>query len=114
MSIQNKSTKEQALFEVETQLLLAKMLKDNLSNQKNYELLPANIGIQNANVNDLVDRFNTTVLELDKLKSSAGTNNPSVQIGIRQLSEQRRNIMNSVSSYYRQLQTTKEQSNVAI
>lgn len=113
LSIQNKSTKEQALFEVETQLLLAKMLKDNLSNQKNYELLPANIGIQNANVNDLVDRFNTTVLELDKLKSSAGTNNPSVQIGIRQLSEQRRNIMNSVSSYYKQLQTTKEQSNVA-
>jgi capsular exopolysaccharide synthesis family protein len=113
LSIQTKSTREQALFEVETQLLLAKMLKDNLSNQKNYELLPANIGIQNANVNDLVDRFNTTVLELDKLKSSAGTNNPSVQIGIRQLSEQRRNIMNSVSSYYKQLQTTKEQSNVA-
>jgi capsular exopolysaccharide synthesis family protein len=113
LSIQTKSTKEQALFEVETQLLLAKMLKDNLSNQKNYELLPANIGIQNANVNDLVDRFNTTVLELDKLKSSAGTNNPSIQIGIRQLSEQRRNIMNSVSSYYKQLQTTKDQSNVA-
>ncbi len=113
LSIQTKSKKEQELFEIETQLLLAKMLKDNLSNQKNYELLPANIGIQNANVNDLVDRFNTSVLELDKLKSSAGSNNPSVQIGIRQLSEQRRNITNSVNSYYNQLLSTKEQSNKA-
>lgn len=113
VSIQTKSTKEQALFEIETQLLLAKMLKDNLNSQKNYELLPANIGIQNANVNDLVDRFNTSVLELDKLKSSAGSNNPTFQIGVRQLSEQRRNITNSVNSYYKQLLTTKEQSNVA-
>jgi capsular exopolysaccharide synthesis family protein len=112
-SIQMKSVKEQALFEVETQLLLAKMLIENLNTQKNFELLPANIGIQNANVNDLVDRFNTSVLELDKLKSSAGSNNPAVQIGLKQLSEQRKNITNSVNSYYKQLQTTKNQSALA-
>lgn len=112
-SIQVKSAKEQALFEVETQLLLAKMLKENLSTQKNFDLLPANIGIQNANVNDLVDRFNTSVLELDKLKSSAGSNNPAVQIGLKQLSEQRKNIINSVNSYYTQLQATKSQSAIA-
>jgi capsular exopolysaccharide synthesis family protein len=112
-SIQIKSAKEQALFEVETQLLLAKMLKENLSTQKNFDLLPANIGIQNANVNDLVDRFNTSVLELDKLKSSAGSNNPAVQIGLKQLSDQRKNIINSVNSYYIQLQTTKNQSAIA-
>ncbi len=112
-SIQLKSAKEQALFEVETQLLLAKMLKENLSTQQNFELLPANIGIQNANVNDLVDRFNTSVLELDKVRSSAGANNPAVQLGLKQLAEQRKNIINSVNSYYKQLQTTKSQSAIA-
>ncbi|MEY4293070.1 MAG: hypothetical protein RIQ61_1468 [Bacteroidota bacterium] len=112
-SIQLKSTKEQALFEIETQLLIAKMLKENLNSQKGLELLPSSIGIQNANVNESIARYNSSVLEIEKLKSSAGINNPAVQIGLKQLGDQKNIIINSINDYYKQLQTTRNQNNIA-
>jgi len=111
-SIQSKTIKEQALFDMETQLLLAQMLKDNLQNEKEMELLPSNIGIQNGTISGSVDRYNSSLLELEKLKTSAGSNNPAVKLGISQLADQRKNIINSVNSYYNQLVATRNQSDL--
>ncbi|WP_281224936.1 GumC family protein [Flavobacterium aquiphilum] len=109
-SIQSKMDKEQILDDVESQMLLAQLLKQNIENQKVFELLPANIGIQNITINQLVDEYNKTVLEFQKNRSSAGSNNPSLKVLISELSIERQNIINSVKAYKQQLQTKLVQS----
>lgn len=112
-SILAKTAKEQAFYDIESQLLLAKLLTENIASQKVFELLPANIGIQNVTINQLVEGYNTSVLEYQKVHTSAGNNNPTLQVLVSALSNQKRNIINSVKGYQQQLQTTLAQSESA-
>jgi capsular exopolysaccharide synthesis family protein len=112
-SILTKTSKEQALYDIESQLLLAKLLAENIASQKVFELLPANIGIQNITINQLVEGYNTSVLEYQKVHTSAGNNNPTLQVLVNTLTNQKRNIINSVKGYKQQLQTTLAQSELA-
>lgn len=112
-SILKKGAKEQALYESESQLLLAKLLIENIASQSAFELLPANIGIQNVTINQLVAEYNSAVLQYQKLKTSAGGNNPSIQVSVNALATQKKNIVNSVRGYKQQLQTTVAQSEAA-
>ena len=112
-SILTKTSKEQALYDIESQLLLAKLLAENIASQKVFELLPANIGIQNVSINQLVEGYNTSVLEYQKVHTSAGNNNPTLQVLVNTLTNQKRNIINSVKGYKQQLQTTLAQSESA-
>lgn len=112
-SILTKTSKEQALYDIESQLLLAKLLAENIASQKVFELLPANIGIQNVSINQLVEGYNTSVLEYQKVHTSAGNNNPTLQVLVNTLTNQKRNIINSVKGYKQQLQTTLAQSELA-
>jgi capsular exopolysaccharide synthesis family protein len=112
-NILDKSFKEKALYDIESQLLLAKLLKENVNSQKAFGLLPANIGIQNSALNDIVGQYNTSILAYQKLQTSAGVNNPSLQSVVTTLTSQKANIVSSVNSYTRQLQTSLGQSELA-
>ncbi|MEA9414121.1 GumC family protein [Flavobacterium sp. PL02] len=113
VSIKIKSDKEQALFDVESQLLLVKLLQDNLFKQSGFDLLPADIGVQNATINQLIAGYNTLILEYQKLQTSAGSNNPSVQVVLSSLKNQKDNIINSIKGYKQQLETTRNQGVLA-
>ena len=113
VSIQNRSMKEQALFNIETQLLLSEILKKNLVNNPAFQLLPANIGIESPTINQLVADYNSTLLEYEKLKTSAGNNNPTVTNLKTNVSELKNNIGVSIKGYIQQLQTTLTQSETA-
>jgi capsular exopolysaccharide synthesis family protein len=113
VSIKIKSDKEQALFDVESQLLLVKLLQDNLFKQSGFDLLPADIGVQNATINQLITGYNTLILEYQKLQTSAGSNNPSVQVVLSSLKNQKDNIINSIKGYKQQLETTRNQGVLA-
>ena len=113
VSIQNRSMKEQALFNIETQLLLSEILKKNLVNNPAFQLLPANIGIESPTINQLVADYNSTLLEYEKLKTSAGNNNPTVTTLKTNVSELKNNIGVSIKGYIQQLQTTLTQSETA-
>lgn len=112
-SILKKSTKDEALFNIESQLLLAELLEDNLNNQTVFELLPADIGLQSGNINPLVSSYNTLVLEYNKLHTSAGNNNPAIQALINTLGNQKKNIIQSVKVYKQQLEGSRTQSQMA-
>jgi len=113
VSIQNRSMKEEALFNIETQLLLSEILKKNLVNNPAFQLLPANIGIESPTINQLVADYNSTLLEYEKLKTSAGNNNPTVTTLKTNVSELKNNIGVSIKGYIQQLQTTLTQSETA-
>ncbi|TDD95077.1 GumC family protein [Flavobacterium cellulosilyticum] len=112
-SLLEKNEKDKASYEIESQLLLVKLLKNNVSSQKVFELLPADIGIQNSAVNGLVSEYNSSVFTYQKLLTSAGANNPSIQNLVSGLIKQKANILNSVDGYTRQLKTTLNKSESA-
>ena len=114
VSLQTKSIKDDALFTIETQLLLSEILKKTLSNPDEFQLLPANIGITSTTINLLIGEYNTGVLEHEKLKTSAGANNPTVRLLDANILDLKNNISSSVNGYIQQLQTTLAQSTAAL
>jgi capsular exopolysaccharide synthesis family protein len=74
-------------FGLEIQLEIAKGLLEKLEEKTNYEILPANIGIENESVNTLVNSYNTVVTRRDNLLISATAQSPIVM----QLSSQLEN-----------------------
>lgn len=102
MSIQKKSIAEDAVNKLETQVELSKLLKESLSDQGDYGLLPADIGLESSGVNGLVSSYNAIALERQKLAASAGENNPALQELSGQLSRAKQNILNTVNVYQQQ------------
>lgn len=105
-----QTASDEKVFQVENQLLLAEMLKDALNADKsNSDLLPANIGVENTNVNTLIENFNTLVFERDKLLVSGGQSNPAVQIINSKLEEVKNNINASLAAAKQQLEASRKQ-----
>lgn len=105
ISLTQRSKTDEELFRLENQLTLSKMVLDNVNISKN-ELLPSNIGIDNVSVNSLISEYNTIVLEKEKLISSAGENNPSIQLLVSKIKDLRININSSLQAYSNQLEVS--------
>lgn len=103
VTIEKKTLSESQFFNYETQIALAKLLEETLSKEGAFELLPANIGIENENVNQLIAEYNKSKLDRDKLLLSAGTKNPMVLEFSDKLMELRKNILFSVKVLQKQL-----------
>jgi len=108
LSLELSSKSNQQLLDLENQIAIAKLLNESFKN-KNYDLLPANIGINNSKINFLITDFNTIILERKNLIISAGLNNPSVLQLDRAINDNRANIIRTVSNYMTQLKQTKRQ-----
>ncbi len=106
MSIQKKSIAEEEVNKLETQVELSKLLKESLSDQGDYGLLPADIGLESSGINSLVSGYNKIALERQKLAASAGENNPTLQELSSQLTRAKQNIINTVNVYQQQQQVS--------
>ena len=51
-------------FNLKIQLEIATSLLEQLKSQQNFEILPANIGIVDLSVNQLLDSYNTLVMSV--------------------------------------------------
>lgn len=110
LGIQKREESEGLVFEVENQLLLSDLLKESLTvKDSSSELLPANIGLESGNVNNLVSQYNALIFERDKLKISGGENNPQVKIVNEKIRDVQDNINESIASYKDQLNASKRQ-----
>ena len=108
LSLELSSKSNQQLLELENQIAIAKLLDESFK-KNNYDLLPANIGINNSKINFLITDFNTIILERKNLIISAGLNNPSVMQLDRAISDNRANIIRTVKNHLTQLKQTKKQ-----
>ena len=108
LSLELSSKSNQQLLDLENQIAIAKLLDESFKNN-NYDLLPANIGINNSKINFLITDFNTIILERKNLITSAGLNNPSVLQLDRAIQDNRANIIRTVSNYLTQLKQTRKQ-----
>jgi capsular exopolysaccharide synthesis family protein len=106
-----KSTAKLDVFQVETQIALSKILDQTIKTDKKTNLLPSNLGLQNTNANTLINSYNLTLMERDRLLVSAGVNNPGVTILNSRLTELKRNILQSIKSYQEELEVSLAKNN---
>lgn len=100
-----KSTQaELRVYEISNQLSLTKNFKEELTEQEEYDLLPARIGIDNDNINSFTETYNNKILERERLLVSSTNENPAlIELNkiIRQL---RNNILNTINNYIKSLE----------
>lgn len=71
---------ERAYAENEIQLSLMNHLKSHILNSENqYEVIPANIGLTNGDLNTVVERYNEMLIERKRLLRTSHEDNPAVQ-----------------------------------
>ena len=93
-------------IELETQISLAKYIKDYLTDpSKDRELIPANTGIANPSVESQIDQYNTIKLRRDKLVVEGSEQNPIVQELNSSLGAMKQSIIRSVDNMIVNLET---------
>ncbi|WP_299111155.1 polysaccharide biosynthesis tyrosine autokinase [uncultured Winogradskyella sp.] len=109
LGLEQRVKSEEEVFSLENQLSLSKILDNSLNSDSESNLLPANIGIENASINTLISEYNQAVINRDKLANSGGINNPSVKLAENQVLDLKSNINRSLKAYSRQLESTLSQ-----
>ena len=74
--LSNIVKENEAAFNLKIQLEISTSLLNQLKSQQNFEILPANIGIVDVNINQLIESYNTLVIERNNLLISATKNSP--------------------------------------
>ena len=97
---------QEEAFSIGIQLEIAKGLLEKLQLQEGYTLLPANVGIDNENVNSLVNSYNTVVTQRNNLLMSTTTKSPMVLQLSGQLDNAKAAIVTGVNRYIEGLQTS--------
>ena len=97
---------QEEAFGLGIQLEIAKALLQKLESQASYQILPANIGIENESVNTLVNSYNTVVTQRNNLLISATTKSPMVMQLSSQLDNAKAAIIIGVNRYIEGLQTS--------
>jgi len=106
MSLQRKSETEEEVIKLENQISISQILRETVINQSDYGLLPANIGIENSSLNNLVVGYNQMSLEREKLLPTVGKDHPTLQNLNGQLERAKVNIIKSVNIYGTQLKNS--------
>ncbi|WP_323786905.1 GumC family protein [Psychroserpens sp.] len=109
IGLEQRSKSDEDVFQIESQIMIADMLLNSLKSNLSGGLLPANIGLENGNINSLISEYNTAALQRDKLIRSGGENNPTVKFTQSHMDDLRANITISLNSYQKQLEVSQSQ-----
>lgn len=99
---------QQEAFALGIQLEIARALKEQLIAQNKYELLPANVGIDNESVNELVNSYNTMLSQRNNLLISTTEQSPVIQQLSSQLQQAKAAIITGVNRYIEGLEVSQK------
>ena len=103
--IRASSDEQQALVEIETQLSLIDYVDDFLRDEtKRNNLIPSNIGIQDAALTTSIGEYNNILLQKMRIMRTATTDNPVIDQMNMQLSTIRQNITATIASVRESMQ----------
>lgn len=110
--MQNNYESKSKLETANTQIALSKLMANAISATKGFELLPANIGIENGEVNGLITSYNEQILKRNKLiTSGGGESNPLVKEASNGALQIKNNIKTSIVGYQNVLQLNRNEAN---
>ncbi len=97
--VKSASTYDEKQAEIETQLNLVGYIETHVKNNKHqYDLVPANLGIEDKSLVLLIQDYNKALLERMKLKRTSNDRNPVMMQMEEQLKELRFSIITSIGS----------------
>ncbi len=97
--MQASQSYENRLADLRTQMRLVEYIRSLLSDQTDETaLIPANLGVQDGSLQNLIIDYNRLVVEHIRLGQSASTNNPLYMQQREQISQMRHNILKSLDS----------------
>ena len=95
---------------VEMQLMLARYIKDYLSQMKEHELIPANTGIADMGIEKQIGLYNEDCLKYMRVSASSGIDNPITKELDKSLTSMKDNISRSIENFYNTLQIKHQQA----
>lgn len=98
---------EKEAFRIANQLLLVEALQERLDKMQEFELLPANIGLTDGEVNTVIDRYNELVLERERILASSPETSMVIQEMNKTLLRIKQNIIRSIDAYRTGLEISK-------
>ncbi|MCV6630386.1 MAG: polysaccharide biosynthesis tyrosine autokinase [Flavobacteriaceae bacterium] len=98
MNLTVGSANEDQINNVNTQLSIANAMRDLVDDQGKYEVMPSNIGLNDASVNSAASKFNELVLERDRMLKTMNAQNPMILQLNQQIDGIRENMRSSLSS----------------
>ncbi len=108
IALSGNSEYERLRVENGTQLNLVQYLSDYITNPVNAnDVLPVNVGLNDANLSNLITRYNEMVLERDRLLRASSANNPVVVRLNTSIRDMKTNLLTSIESVQRGLLITK-------
>ena len=93
-------------FNLKIQLEIATSLLEQLKSQQNFEILPANIGIVDVNINQLIASYNILVVERNNLLISTTKNSPIILKITEQLNRIRKANLEGINLYIKNLEVS--------
>lgn len=106
----NYESKSNVTFS-KTQIIIAKLMMDALNKTKDFDLLPSNIGIENGEVNGLIEKYNEQILKRNKqLLSGGGESNPLIKETSNLALQIKNNLKTSIIGYQNLLKFNAEES----
>ena len=102
-----RSESDQTLFRLETQISIAKLLLKSAENQSG-NLFPANIGLENKSINEIIKDYNNKIIKRKSLTTNGGVNNPSVKFLSSSITDHKENILQTVLKYIEQLEKKRQ------
>ena len=94
-----QSSYERAYAENEVQINLVEHLKNHILNEANqYEVIPANIGLNNSDLNTVVQNYNEMLIERKRLLRTSHEDNPAVQSLNASIEVMRKSVMGAIQT----------------
>ena len=104
--LSNIVKENEASFNLKIQFEIASSLLKQLKSQTKFEILPANIGIVDPGINELLVSYNTFLMERNTLLVSAPKNSPMVMEMNRKLNNLKKENLEGISRYIENLQVS--------
>jgi len=106
--LKSSSEYDKKLAEIETQLNLVGYIETYVKDNRNqYNLVPANLGLEDQSLLDLMQEYNKALLERMKLKRTTNDANPVIMQMEQQLKQTRSSIITSIGSIKEGLKISK-------
>lgn len=107
--ILGSSEYQQKIAEVETQQNLVSYIQEFVSDEsKRYSMIPANLGIQDEALTNLISSYNNLLLKRMRVQRTASDSNPVIEQLNAQLDVMRQNIIASIASVKESLNISKQ------
>ena len=79
LALQENSKYEQLRIQNQTQIRLVEFLRDYINNPANaHEVIPANVGLEDKDLSQIIDQYNTLLIERKRLLLTSSETNPAV------------------------------------